>query len=168
MPPVLLILLRRTRTSLLVLLLVVLPLQSIVQLVAGIHGHRHVHTAAASRADVFTRLAQPLRAVLDRLHAAQDARLQAPAPAWVASRGPAAGLHQHGGVYHRHTADTTDAVDLSDGGDDAAHEPGVTAFLAWLPGALAVDVAPRGGRPAAPLQHWRDRVVAPLLAPPRG
>lgn len=150
-------LLQRTRHGILVLLLVVLPLQSVVQLVAGVQGHRHLHTGALSG------LVQPLRALLDQLHAAQDPRLQA---SWAASRGPAAGLHEHGGIFHTHAHDTHDAVDVGDAADDAA-QGGVTAFLAWLPIEMVWTAAQGSAPPVAGAWAWRDRVVAPPLAPPR-
>lgn len=58
------------------LLLVVLPLHSVVQFVAGIQGPRHLHAAAVrgephSVSMLATRVLQPLHHVLDRLHAAQ-------------------------------------------------------------------------------------------------
>jgi len=157
-------LLQRLRAGLLMLLLVVLPLQGVVQLVAGLQGQRHVHTGAPRAAAS----PSPLRALLDRLHAAQDPRLLGHRPAWVASRSAAAEEHQHGGVTHRHTAvDEADALDVGDPADDAA-QGGGTAFLAWLPAVLAVPAGAGGGRPAAADVDWRDRVVAPPLTPPRG
>ena len=169
-PPVLSSLLHRTRVSILILLLVVLPLQSVAQLVAGIQGHRHLNTgtvAATHDGFALASLAQPLRAVLDRLHAAQDPRLQMQAAAWAASRGPADGWHEHGGVRHRHSHDTADVIDVGDAGDDSM-QAGATAFLAWLPRALAVPVDAGSVRPAMAELAWRDRVVAPPLTPPRG
>lgn len=159
-------LLHRTRTAVLALLLVVLPLQGVVQLVAGLQGHRHVHTGAAH--SVLSGLTQPLRALLDHLHAAQDPRLQGHQLGWFASRGSVAGLHEHGGVFHRHSVDTTDAVDVGDAADESLHG-GLTAFLAWLPAfpALAAP-AGAGDHPAAADLEWRDRLVAPPLEPPRG
>jgi len=151
-------LLHRTRHGILVLLLVVLPLQGVVQLVAGVQGHRHVHTGALSG------LIQPLRALLDQLHAAQDPRLQA---SWAPSSGPAAGMHEHGGVFHTHSHDTHDAVDVGDAADDST-QGGVTAFLAWLPMELACAACQGSDRPAVAAFAWRDRVVAPPLTPPRG
>lgn len=157
-PPFLSSLLRRTRVGLLTLLIVVLPLQSVAQLVAGVQGHRHVHT---SRVNLLAELMQPVHAVLERLHAAQDPRL------FGASRGAADGWHEHGGVLHKHSPDTHDAVDVGDAGDDA-QQAGATAFLAWLPTALMWTGAEAAERPAALAVDWRDRVVAPPLAPPRG
>jgi len=157
-------LLHRTRHGILVLLLVVLPLQSVMQLVAGVQGHRHVHTGAAQ---MLSGLAQPLRAVLDRLHAAQDPRLQAAGFSWAVSRGDADGWHEHGGVRHKHSPHAADVVDVGEAADDAV-QGGVTAFLAWLPRALVLPAAPGSVRPAAAAFDWRDRAVAPPLAPPRG
>lgn len=158
-------LLQRARTGLLMLLLVVLPLQAVVQLVAGLHGHRHVHTSAVpSMAGP-----SPLRALLDRLHAAQDPRLQmAHKSRWAASKGPAAELHEHGGVFHQHSQDTADALDVGDSADEAG-QGGVTAFLAWLPGKLGLpELVVAGGLHVDAESAWRDRVVAPPLTPPRG
>lgn len=162
-------LLQRARTGLLVLLLVVLPLQGVVQWQVSLQGHRHMHTGAGGRAHdgLLALLARPLRAVLDQLHAAQDARLQGPRLGWTASRASGAGLHAHGGVLHRHTADTADVVTAGDALDDAG-QGGATAFLAWLPAAPAVPVLTGSERPVADQGAWRDRVVAPALAPPRG
>lgn len=172
MPPFLASLLHRTRASLLALLIVVLPLQGAVQLLAGLQGHRHVHTgavAARHEVGVFAHWAQPLKAVLDRLHGAQDARLQPPEQHWLPSVGAADGLHQHGGVFHKHSATTADALDVGEAADDAMHEAGATAFLAWLPTALALPAdLVAGDRPASAAPGWRSRVIEPLLAPPRG
>ncbi len=170
-PPILSSLLHRTRAAVLVLLLVVLPLQGVVQLVAGLQGHRHMHTGAAASASVdhsvLSGLTQPLRAALDHLHAAQDPRLQGPQLGWLASKGPTAGLHEHGGVYHKHSSDTADVLDVGDAADDAA-QGGVTAFLAWLPVGLALPAGEGADRPREVGLDWRDRVVAPPLTPPRG
>lgn len=156
-------LLQRMRAGLLMLLLVVLPLQGVMQLSAGLQGQRHVHTGAAHDASP-----SPLRALLDRLHAAQDPRLQGHRPAWVLSHGPATEEHEHGGVMHSHTADDTDMLAVSDPADDAA-QGGATAFLAWLPAPLALPMGVAGAdHPATAAADWRDRVVAPPLAPPRG
>lgn len=164
-------LLQRTRVGILALLLVVLPLQGVMQLVAGIHGHRHVHTGAALAApnpeSTLASLTQPLRAVLDQLHAAQDPRLQRQASSWVLSRGPAAGMHEHGGVFHEHSHDDADVLDVGDPADEPA-QGGATAFLAWLPAALAMPAGEAGDHPVAADLGWRDRVVAPPLTPPRG
>jgi len=164
-------LLHRTRTGILALLLVVLPLQSMGQLVAGIQAHRHLHTGTATtaRADfALARLGAALRAVLDQLHAAQDPRLQVAKHAWLPSRGPAAGVHAHGGVFHQHSQDTDDVLDLADPAD-GSRQVAATAFLAWLPDALTVP-APAAGLEAPPATgiDWRDHAVAPPLAPPRG
>lgn len=169
MPPLLSSLLHRTRAGILVLLLLVLPLQSVVQLVTGIQGHRHVHTGAAAQpASVLASLVQPLRAVLDRLHAAQDPRLmQGPQLGWRVSHGPADGLHAHGGVFHKHSQHTHDVLDVGDPADDSA-QGGATAFLAWLPAGFAPLARQGGERPAMAAVGWRDRVVAPPLTPPRG
>lgn len=138
------------------LLVVVLPLQSVAQLAAGVQGHRHVHAGA-----LLTELIQPLRSVLDRLHAAQDARLAG------VGRQAADGWHEHGGLLHRHGRDAPDAVDVGDAGDEG-QQAGATAFIAWLPAVLSWPVEPVREPPAAPTVGWRDRVVAPPLAPPRG
>lgn len=167
MPPVLSSLLHRTRTAVLVLLLVVLPLQGVVQLLAGLQGHRHVHTGAAPHGADWSALTRPLQVVLDRLHAAQDPRLKQPSPGWLARKAPSSGLHEHGGVFHRHEADTADALDVGDPADDAA-QAGATAFLAWLPVGLALPAGEAGERPAAAEIGWRDCVLAPPLTPPRG
>lgn len=154
------------------LLLVVLPLHSVAQLVAGVQGHRHVHVgagrAAASPAgSLLTALAQPLREVLDRLHAAQDPRLLRPQPALTVSSGPSAGLHQHGGIFHTHSSDTQDVIDVGDPADDAV-QAGATAFLAWIP-SYPVWLAGQGAdHPETVAFRWRDRVVVPPLTPPRG
>jgi hypothetical protein len=145
-------LLQRTRVGILMLLLVVLPLQSVAQLVAGVQGHRHVHTGS-----LLTALVQPLQQVLDRQHAAQDPRLAG------VSRGAADGWHAHSGVLHRHSAQTHDAVDVGDAGDEA-RQAGATAFLAWLPTALVVVVGPSAELPPAAATDWRGR----FIAPPRG
>ncbi|MEO6280608.1 hypothetical protein [Roseateles sp.] len=145
------------------LLLVVLPLQGVVQLVAGVQGHRHMHTGAAPAAAS----PSPLRALLNQLHAAQDPRLQAAKLAWVVSTGPAAELHAHGGVFHKHSHDAADVLEVTDPADDSL-QGGATAFLAWLPVALALPAGEAGGRPATLGIDWRDRVVAPPLTPPRG
>lgn len=169
-PSLLSSLLHRTQRAILVLLLLVLPLQSIVQLGAGIRGHRHVHVGAAEPArQAFTlaSLTQPLRAVLDCLHAAQDPGLQGPAGAWALSRGPAEGWHEHGGVMHRHSLLTADAVDVGDAGDGSMPS-GATAFLAWLPAALPLPAATASVPPAAAARLDPGRVIAPPLAPPRG
>lgn len=156
--PILSSLLQRTRTGILMLLLVVLPLQGVMQLVAGLQGQRHMHTGAVPA----VASPSPLRALLDHLHAAQDPRLKA------LSRVTAGDLHEHGGVFHRHSHDTADVVDVADAADDVANG-GATAFLAWLPGMLALPVPGLGGaRPVTTELDWRDRVVAPPLAPPRG
>jgi len=159
-------LLQRTRAGILMLLLAVLPLQGVVPLVAGLQGHRHVHTGAG-HAEASSSL---LRVVLDRLHAAQDPRLQA---LGTVSRGlsglsgMSSELHQHGGVFHRHSQDAADVIDVHDASDDAS-QGGATAFLAWLPAALLLPAGEGGERPLAAEAGWRDRVVAPPLAPPRG
>lgn len=165
-------LLRRSRVATLALLLVVLPLHSVAQLVASVQAHRHVHVGApravAQRASALAALTQPLRVVLDRLHEAQDPRLMGPRLAWVVSSGPATGLHQHGGVYHRHSQDTHDVIDVGDVTDNPL-QGGATAFLAWIPPGLPLLAGQERDRPvAAACEDWRDRVVAPPLMPPRG
>ena len=157
-PPILSSLLQRTRAGILMLLLVVLPLHGVVQLVAGLQGPRHMHTGSVPA----VASASPLRMLLDHLHAAQDPRLKS-----FSSR-TTGELHEHGGVFHRHAHDTADVIDVADTADDAA-QGGGTAFLAWLPVTPALPGPGVGGaRPAAPDLDWRDRVVAPPLAPPRG
>lgn len=156
-PPALLSsLLHRTRVAVLTLLIVVLPLQSVAQLVAGLQGHRHLHTGSP-----LAELVQPLRQVLDRLHAAQDPRLAG------VSRKAADGWHAHAGVLHKHSQHTHDAVDVGDAGDEA-QQAGATAFIAWLPTSLSWADGRVGEHPAEAVVGWRDRVVAPPLAPPRG
>ncbi|MBV8034648.1 hypothetical protein [Roseateles sp.] len=171
LPPFLSSLLNRTRAGLLVMLVLVLPLQGVVQLVAGVQGHRHVHTgtsaAAPWQAAALSLLGQPLRAALERLHAAHDPRLSGPKFTWLASRGPAAAMHQHGGILHAHSAQTHDALDVGDAADDG-RQGSATAFLAWLPAVPALMARPGSDPPAAFAFDWRDRVVAPPLAPPRG
>lgn len=159
-PSLLSSLLQRTRTGLLVLLLVVLPLQGVMQLVAGVQGQRHLHTGAAQ---AVASVAQPLRALLDHLHAAQKPRFSAPA----LSRGAAAGLHAHGDVFHEHAHDTGDVVEVGDPADDSL-QGGATAFLAWLPAAWLLPAGEGLDRPATTGLDWRDRLVAPPLTPPRG
>lgn len=157
MPLLLTSLLHRTRAGILVLLLVVLPLQGVMPLVAGLQGHRHVHTASTPA----VASPSPLRWLLDRLHTAQDARFQRPRVAMAGE------LHAHGDVVHRHSQDTADVVDVGDAADDAAQ--GGTAFLAWLPAAPSLAAVAMGSaRPSAPGPDWRDRIVAPPLTPPRG
>lgn len=159
-------LLHRTRAAILVMLLVVLPLQSVVQLVVGLQGHRHLHAGAASPSPSPSPWPSALRVLLDRLHAAQDPRLQPSLPTWLASRGAATELHAHGGVFHRHAPGDASVVEVGDAGDDPG-QAGATAFLAWLPAALAVPASEAGVRPGATEPSWRDCVVAPALAPPR-
>lgn len=158
MPLLLSFLLHRTRAALLALLIVVLPLQGVVQLVAAVQGPRHLHAGQAHAAPS----ASPLRQLLDRLHAAQPQQLKTPGLAWALG----AQTHAHGGVVHRHDRDTADVVALADAGDDAG-QGGATAFLAWLPAGLSLPAAPNGEAPVAGLPGWRDRTVAPPLAPPR-
>ncbi|HEY1132815.1 MAG TPA: hypothetical protein VGF12_25625, partial [Roseateles sp.] len=109
-------LLNRSRASLLVVLVFVLPLQGVVQLVAGVQGHRHVHIGAQQvetpwRDAALSLLGQPLRAALERLHAAHDPRLSGQKFSWMANRGPSSAMHEHGGVFHEHSAETHDVVD---------------------------------------------------------
>ncbi|KQV92489.1 hypothetical protein [Pelomonas sp. Root1237] len=161
-------LLHRTRAAVLVLLLVVLPLQGMVQLVAGLQGHRHVHIGTATRHDaVLAGLTQPLRALLDHLHAAQDPRLQGSKRSQVLSNGHGAEMHEHGGVFHNHSQHDADVLEVGDPADDTA-QSAVTAFLAWLPAGLTLPMGEGGDHPAATHLDWRDRVVAPPLTPPRG
>jgi len=166
-PPALSSFLHQTRTSILMLLLVVLPLQSVAQLIQGLQGQRHVHTQAASHDAALVGLLKPVRALLDRLHAGHDAHLTTLAPAWLPSRGPAGEVHEHGGVRHQHSHDTTDVLDVGDVAEDSL-QAGATAFLAWLPGAVALPGGAGSDRPAMTTPAWRDRVVAPPLTPPRG
>lgn len=166
MPTALSSLLHRTRAAVLAVLLVVLPLQSVVQWMAGAQGHRHVHTGAADTA--FTRLAQPLRALLDQLHAGQDSRLKHTPFAWLPSGGPAAELHSHGGVVHQHAHDDADVRDMGDPAGDTHVQGGATLFLAWLPAAVAVPAGQGERHTAAAPQRWRSRATKPLLTPPRG
>ncbi|MDR7272107.1 hypothetical protein J2X20_004781 [Pelomonas saccharophila] len=167
MPVFLSSLLHSSRAAVLALLLVVLPLQGVVQLVAGLQGHRHVHTGAA-RESVLSGLAEPLRALLDHLHAAQDPRLQGHKLGGFASKGSAAGMHEHGGVFHQHSADTADVLEVGDAADDSL-QGGVTAFLAWLPTGLAMmALGGASDHPSLADLDWRDRVIAPPLTPPRG
>lgn len=163
MPPILSSLLQHTRVGILLLLLVVLPLQSVVQLVAGVQGRSHVHTGTAPAAPT----PSLLRALLHQLHAAQDSRLQAGKLSWVLNKGPLAEMHEHGGVFHSHAHDEPDVLDVGDSADDSL-QGGVTAFLAWLPVALALPADAGSDRPAMATRDWRDRVVAPPLMPPRG
>lgn len=165
-------LLNRTRAGLLMVLVFVLPVQGVVQLVAGVQGHRHVHIgvpqAQAAWPDAaLSLLGQPLRALLERLHAGHDPRLGGPKFSGLASRGPSAAMHQHGGVFHQHSAETQDAVDVGDGADDS-RQGGATAFLAWLPGRPAAMARQGSDPPTGFAFDWRDRVVAPPLMPPRG
>lgn len=143
------------------MLVVVLPLQSVAQLVAGLREPRHVHTGAVHavgerHGTLLAVLTTPLRTVLDHLHAAQGPRLD----------GRAQGLHQHGGVFHRHTADTQDVLDVADPGDDTL-QAGATLFLAWLPAGLRLAAEPAHSAPATGAPRWRGRVVAPARVPPR-
>lgn len=157
-------LLHRTRASLLALLIVVLPLQGVMQLLVGLQGPRHMHTSAAAKVASPSRL----RMLLDHLHAAQDPRLQGAKFSLAPSRVRTGELHEHGGVYHRHSHDAADVIDVGDASDDAV-QASATAFLAWLPSGLALPSLALGGhRPETAGPDWRDRVVAPPLTPPRG
>lgn len=154
-------LLHRLRTAVVAMLLVVLPLQGVVQLVAGLQGQRHVHTAQPGH------VASPsaLRQLLDRLHAAQPQALKGLGLAQLKA-GADARPHAHGGMVHTHAADTDDAVAVAD--TDDAGAAGATAFLAWLPTPLRLAPALPHGAPtqAAPLHAGRDE--APAITPPRG
>lgn len=163
MPPILPSLLHRTRIGILTLLLVVLPLQSVAQLVAGVQGHRHVHTGTTPAAAA----PSALRVLLNHLHAAQDPRLQVARFTWVVSKRPAAEMHEHGGVFHKHSHDEADVLDVADPADDSL-QGGATAFLAWLPLARAWSAAEGSDRPDMASFAWRDHAVAPPLTPPRG
>lgn len=156
----------RTRTVLLALLLVVLPLQGVLQWVAGLQAPRHVHIAAVAEAAP-SPSPSALRALLDRLHAAQDPRLQPRAMGWLLSAADGGGLHAHDGVVHRHAPTEADVVPLGDPAEDAG-QAGGTAFLAWLPRAWAVPAGESAALQAPPPAAWRNRVVAPPLTPPRG
>lgn len=170
MPTALSPLLHRARTGILMLLLVVLPLQSMVQLSAGMQAQRHWHTGAAEASaprSLWLLLAQPLRAVLTQLHAAQDPRASVPSLRWRVGGGPLAGRHQHGGVFHTHTAATHDVVAVADAADDSLQN-GATAFLAWIPRPPPVMAATvRQEPPVGLAAGWRDRLVPPPLMPPR-
>jgi hypothetical protein len=150
----------RLRAAVLAMLLVVLPLQGIVPLLAGLQGQRHVHTSHPRA------VASPsgLRLLLDRLHAAQPVRLQHLGLAPLASRLDAQ-PHAHGSLVHTHGAEARDAVPVAD--SDEAGSATATAFLAWLPAPLAVRAAGAQDAPhhAAPLQAGRDE--PPALMPPR-
>lgn len=159
MPLLLSSLLHRTRAALLALLIVVLPLQGVVQLVAAVQGPRHLHADLPHAAPS----ASPLRQLLDRLHAAQPQQLKTPGLTWALG----AQTHAHGGIVHSHGRDMADVVTLADAGDDAG-QGGATAFLAWLPAALSLPAAQAGTVPVAGTSAWRDRVMAPPLTPPRG
>lgn len=156
----------RTRTALLALLLVVLPLQGVLQWVAGLQGHRHVHISAAAEVAP-SPLPSTLRVLLDRLHAAQDPRLQPRAISWLLGQADGSGLHAHDGVVHSHAPTDADVVALGDPAEDAG-QAGATAFLAWLPLAWALPAGEGAARPAPAPAAWRNRVVAPPLTPPRG
>jgi hypothetical protein len=164
-PAILSSLQQRTRTALLVLMLFVLPLQGAAQLVAGLQGQRHVHMGGAHA--LLSGLGQSLRAVLDHLHAAHDPRFQRSALAWFAGEGPAGSVHEHGGVWHQHAAGGGDVMEVGGTADESA-QGGVTLFLAWLPALAALPMPGASGeRPDSADLDWRDRVVAPPLAPPR-
>lgn len=153
-------LLHRLRTALVAMLLVVLPLQGVVQLVAGLQGQRHVHTAQAGQ------IASPsaLRQLLDRLHAGQPQALKGLGLAQLKPDADARS-HAHGGLVHSHTADVHDAVAVADGDDDGT--AGATAFLAWLPEALQVAQALPQDAPSVAVLLRAGRVVAPACIPPR-
>lgn len=165
MPDFLTPLRRSTRASLLMLLALVLPVQGVVQLVAGLQGRHHVHPAAPRAAAAPAWLA-PLRAVLDQLHTLPDPRLAATPGAWAQARSLALGEHRHGALVHRHSAQTADAQDLGESPDDGP-QAGATVFLAWLPGALCLMGAPGHQAPGGLSPDWCDHCVAPPLAPPR-
>jgi hypothetical protein len=174
--PTLPLLLHRTRASVLALLLVVLPLQSVMQLATGFQNHRHVHSGsvpvkAPSSAhggdSPIASLVKPLRAILDRLHADQDPRLKSSRQTWEVSRNASGELHEHGGVLHKHSHDTNDVLEVGDTADEST-EAGSTAFLAWLPTASVMVGAADSDHPVGAIFGWDDRVVAPPLTPPRG
>lgn len=159
MPRLLASLLHRSRASVLALLIVVLPLQAVAQLVAGLQTQRHAHAqpgwAVASPS--------PLRLLLDRLHEAQPASLKA----W----GPGAHLgarpHAHGDLVHTHEPAQADVIAVADVEDESG-QGAVTAFLAWVPMASIWPSGERDAPPAQPPVAWRDHPVAPPRAPPRG
>lgn len=159
MPRLLASLLHRSRASLLALLIVVLPLQAVAQLVAGLQTQRHVH--AQPGLDVAS--PSPLRLLLDRLHAAQPASLKA----WGQSAHPAGRPHAHGDVVHTHEPEQAGVIPVASAEDDPA-QGAVTAFLAWLPVAPAWPAAHRSPAPVPLPVAWQDRLEAPPLAPPRG
>jgi hypothetical protein len=153
-------LLQRLRTAMAAVLLVVLPLQGVVQLVAGLQGQRHVHTARGPHG------ASPsaLRQLLDRLHAAQPPALRGLGLAQVGVDVGAA-PHAHGGMVHTHGANDHDAVPVADADD--AGTSGATAFLAWLPSVQPVADALSQPAPARTVLLRSGRDVAPALTPPR-
>lgn len=162
-PPVLLLtasLLQRLRIATLAMLIVVLPLQGMVQWVAGWQGQRHVHTHQPGSGASASALSQ----WLDRLHAAQPAQLKAPGlMRWAAIGGEQP--HAHGAWVHTHGAQDTDAVPVADADDGGT--PGATAFLAWLPTALRVSQALPEPAPSHVTLLPAGREVAPALTPPR-
>jgi hypothetical protein len=153
-------LLHRLRTALLAMLLVVLPLQGILPLVAGLQGQRHVHTSLPRAG------ASPsaLRQLLDRLHAAQPARLQHLGLPGLKPN-PGVQPHAHGTLVHTHGANAHDVVPVADADETAAGS--ATAFLAWLPVPIGVTAAVGQDAPqaAAPLRAGRGE--PPALTPPR-
>lgn len=119
-------------------LLVVLPLQGVLQWVVGLQGQRHVHASQPGHE------ASPsaLRLLLDRLHAAQPQPLKSLGLAQLKPRADGQ-AHAHGKFVHTHGADTHDAVAVADGDD--AGTGGATAFLAWTHARFA-DQDPAGNR----------------------
>ena len=156
-------LLHRLRTAILAVLLVVLPLQGVVQLVAGLQGARHVHRTLPGGS------ASPsvLRMLLDRLHAAQPTQLQVLGMTrwpWSTAELP----HAHGSLVHTHGAHDADVVPMPDADETGASAAaGATAFLAWLPVPLTVHGAAGVEAPSHAEPLPAGRVVAPPLAPPR-
>lgn len=159
MPRLLAFLLHRSRASLLALLIVVLPLQAVAQLVAGLQTQRHVH----AQPGLAVASPSPLRQLLNRLHEAQPASLKA----WGHGAQLGARPHAHGGVVHTHEPEQPGVILVADA-DDGAGQGAVTAFLAWLPLALTWPAAHRSPAPVPQPVAWQDRLVAPPLAPPRG
>lgn len=152
-------LLHRARTAILVVLLLVLPLQGAWQWVAGLQAARHVHATVP-------RTASPpaLGMLLDRLHAAQPARLQV--VAWSGSRSAAEPRpHAHGGHVHVHAADEAGVVPVADADDGGS--AGVTAFIAWIPAPLGLPAARAGDLPRRAAVLHPGRVATPPTTPPR-
>lgn len=163
MPRLLASLLHRSRASVLALLIVVLPLQAVAQLVAGLQTQRHAHAqpgwAVASPS--------PLRLLLNRLHEAQPASLKAWGPGAHLGAHLGARPHAHGDLVHTHEPAQADVIAVADAEDESG-QGAVTAFLAWVPMASIWPSGERDAAPAQPPVAWRDHPVAPPRAPPRG